>query len=109
MEKRLISIGFKEPKNLEGNVIYVTLTDALNPCAKATSKEEFNYTGRAIAGNILSETTKEISGREGMRGHARNYWEVINELVEKNNGRLDWSKAIKEGCKAYDTMRDLLR
>lgn len=108
-EKRKISIGFKKPSVLEGDIIYVTFTNEFDTVASAVSKEEFNYSGRSIAGNVVDETTREISGRVGMRGYARDYRAVIKELVEKNNGDEDWSRAIKEGIKAYDGMRNLLR
>jgi len=110
MSNRIISVGFIEPKNLERDTIYVTLEKEIAGIrARAVSAKKFNYTVRAIAGNVLGETTRNITNQEGIRGHFRDYNKFLEEIVEKNNGSIDYSKAIEEGLEVYRVMRELLK
>ena len=110
MGKRYISIGFKRPKRLERDIIYVTLEKETGGIrAHAISTEEFNYTIRAIAGNPLGETTKEITNHEGMEGHFRDYKRFIKEIIEKNDGIKEDDRLVEEGSEPYRVMRELLR
>lgn len=110
MSERIISVGFKRPEELERDVIYVTLEKELGGMsAHATSEQEFNYTVRATAGNPLRETTKEATNHEGRGDYFRDYNKFIEEIVKKNEGIIDYSRAIKEGSEAYRLMREALR
>ena len=109
MAERIISVGLKEPKSLVKDIIYVTLEGSPNIFAHAVSKEDFKYSVRATTENVLSETTKDITNREGMEGHPRAYWKFLEEIAEKNACIIDYSRAIKEGTRTYDTLRELLR
>ena len=111
MPKRIILVGFKKPKSLEKDIIYVTLEKETKKStrARAISAKDFNYPCRAISGNILRETTKEITNAEGIRGHLRNYNIFLEEIVKKNEGILDYSQAIKEGSEAYRIMKETVR
>ncbi|MBU2104800.1 MAG: hypothetical protein KKF67_03435 [Nanoarchaeota archaeon] len=110
MSERLISIRFKKPKNLERDIIYVILEKEIGGLkAHAISARDFNYTVRAIAGNPLGKTTKEVINIEGRGEYFRDCNKFIEEIVEKNNGVIDYSQAIEEGSEAYRVMRNLLR
>jgi hypothetical protein len=110
MSERIVSVGFKRPKTLEGDIIYVTLEKEIGGHrAYAVSAQEFNYTVRATAGNPLRETTKEITNHEGREGHFRDYNKFLEEIVEKNEGIIDYSRVIEEGSEAYRLMGEALR
>jgi len=109
-KKRIIFIGFKEPKTLERDLIYVTLEKEVDIKATAISDEEFKYPIRAMAGNILRNTTKKADNLEGgPEPYFIDYNKFIEELVLKNNGVVDYSRAIEEGSEAYRKIKSILR
>jgi hypothetical protein len=107
---RAISISFKKPKSLEGDIIYVWLEkpgsfEGIR--ATAVSNQSFNYNVRAIAGNIIGNETKEITNTYGIHGNYHNYSDFIKEIAEKNNGDIYYSEAIQQGTNAFRTIREL--
>jgi hypothetical protein len=110
MGKRKISVGFIKPKTLEGNVIYVTLVkERAGISAHAVSAEAFNYDVHALSGHLLSKNTKNVTNMEGIKLHFRDYKKLLEEIVKKNNGFVDYSKAVKEGSEVYRVMREVLK
>ena len=110
--ERKISVGFKKPKSLDENTIYIWLekpgqVDSIK--ANAVSSIEFNYPVRAVAGNILKEKTTNATNVYGMRGYRYDYQKFINEIAEENKGYIDYSEAIEQGTNAFRAMNEQIR
>ncbi len=101
MNKRRISLGFNIPKSLESRVIYVTFSavghDEIS--AIALSDTPFKYTTKSMAGIQFSEFKKNASTYTGdmNRGWERPYKEFLQELVQLNDGEIDYYRLIEEG------------
>lgn len=114
-QKRKISVGFKKPKSLESNIIYIWLEKPGmvgfgGVKATAVSNEEFNYKVRAIAGNIFHDKTKEATNHGcGIELNYYNCLKFIDEIAEKNNGDVDYSEAIQQGTNLFRAIREQIR
>jgi len=112
MDKRYISIGFKEPKSLERDIIHIWLEkpgSVESIKANAISTVEFNYPVCAISGNILRETTKNATNVFGWSGNCYAYQKFIREIVERNNGYVDYSELIEQGANVFRAMREQIK
>ena len=113
MDKRLVSICFKETKSLERDIIYICLEKpgtAESIRATAISSIEFNYPVRSLAGKILLERTAKTTNEYGIRCNRYDYSQFIKDIVEKNNGEIDfYDRAVEEGTNAFRAMREQLR
>ena len=112
--KRRISLGFKEPSKLEKDIIYLTAyygepnlgtpedeTYALY--ADVISNKEFIY---PINGDIHCE--KKVRWCYSYR-HSESIEDLLTDLVENNNGQLDHSRLIDEGCKSYNQIKEAIK
>lgn len=104
-EQRVISLGFKKPKQLEGDIIYVNFTIREDDvAAEAVSNEEFEFNTIVIAGNPLHGKGKSTSTERGTKygnSYVIPYQGFINDLIQCNNGSVDYFRLILEGSRAH--------
>jgi len=112
MSERRISVGFKKPNSLEGDTIHIWLEkpgSVESIKAHAVSAVKFNYPVRAIDGHVLRETTTDATNEYGMRCNRYDSQQFIKEIVEENEGDIDYSETIEQGTNAFRAMREQLR
>lgn len=125
-EKRIISLGFREPKELESKIIHITLKLESRPvftepspyfsnittlAANILSDQPFTYRERTIA--PLKEGGKcwisleicQVRKSEGDLTWRYIYNLFLEDLVKSNNGVLDYSRMMLEGAEAYHAIR----
>lgn len=114
MEKRIISLGFEEPSKLETDVIYLTIyygqphigSDEDDLCGlyvDLVSNDLFTY---HVNENQFSQKSKTWLYSEN---NSQGVDELIKDLVESNDGILDHSRMIDQGCKNYAKIEDVLK
>ena len=111
MNKRRISLGFNVPKALEPRVIYVNFSPSGHNeiRASALSDTPFNYTSLSLAGNRFSEFKAMTSTYTGDIENCweRNYHDFLEELVQLNDGEIDYSRLIQDGVSTGRILRKL--
>lgn len=103
-KKRIISLGFERPEELEEDVIYVDFQYHMvhrQVSATAYSNERFIYHTPAIAGNMLTCSERYATTNTG---GVESSWELdynkfIEDLVQFNNGRVVNQRLIEDGSK----------
>lgn len=121
-EKRIISLGFREPKELESKVIYVNLRLAREPVteliesfritklyADLLSDQPFkclHYTITPLKEGGKCQLSPEICQvREGDLTWREICNRFLADLVKLNNGIIDYSRTMLEGAEAYYAVR----
>lgn len=107
--KREISLGFKKPKSLEENIIYVSLykeEDFFGRDFKAIaiSNEKFKYP----VNNLIQK--KFRLGKQAFsfgRGFSIPYKEFLVDLIKNNKGVLSYDRAIEEGVNVYSRIEKI--
>ena len=114
MKKRRISLGFKEPSKLEKDTIYLTASygephigcqeDApYGPYVNIISNKEFIY--HVNQDEYCEKKVKWMSPYKS----GKSVEDRVQDLVENNNGQLDYSRLIDEGCKAYAQIDEAMK
>lgn len=111
MEQRKISIGFVKPKELEGNTIYVQITqDNGSILAKAISAEKFNcfeYSGdRELVPTIATETSNkyEILGNPSIK-----YYKHFLTMLKTENAGVFETRFEKDGLELSSIVTNMLK
>lgn len=125
-EKRIISLGFREPKELESKVIYVTLNLGRRPAFTSPSPYFSDIT--TLDADLISDCPfKHLDNivtplKEGGKCHIGReicqvrqsegdltwrgiYNRFLEDLVKSNNGAIDYSRMMLEGAEAYYAVR----
>jgi len=105
MPRRLIELCLKEPKQLEGNTIYVVFHRIANGSgARAISNKKFTY-------HALTEKGKKekLRGKNAqMSERTQEYTEFIRDIEQTNKTDVSYKRLIREGTKAYDRCQSAL-
>ncbi|HTY44144.1 MAG TPA: hypothetical protein VMC80_02790 [Patescibacteria group bacterium] len=87
-EKRKISVGFKHPEKLEGDIIYVRLTlekPGVMPDADAISLKDFNYRNYSLESQPLMRVNHVTNFIGDLNGYYHLPYEVLLETLQKEN------------------------
>lgn len=114
MEKRIISLGFEEPSKLEKDIIYLTIyygkphigsdeDDLYGLNIDLVSNEAFTY---HVNTNQFSQKSKTWLYSEN---NSKGVDELLEDLIESNDGILDHSRMIYQGCKTYAKIEEVLK
>lgn len=96
-DKRIISIGLKEPCELEEDTIYIDVKyykKNKQIYAVAYSNEKFTFHTPVLAGSIITLSTKEYRTHTDNPNSSWkiNYNEFVEDLVKSNNGEINYQR-----------------
>ena len=105
-DQRRIAPTFMLPEEFEANDIYVVLRGGLNNVV-ITSAREFKYQNYCFGQSVRVENGKVKTFRVDDVSVVVD--RVLSDLVEKNNGVVDWTMVLEQGQKAYRDLKEQIQ